>query len=226
MATPSVKCYVDSGIVVTFPADVEIQRQQDVLDSLLFAQLSADKSHQRQTDPSNWYSYFDYILQNIGWVLSSIDFDVDVTKKPTFVMSSLALNQMVQNGSSAEEVEVFRKIFNVLHSLPDKDPLIELLYKNIYNDDSNAASLILASFEVSKTKEVTLKLIMFSLEATGEAAYRYLLHLYDSKNVTFSKAKSSTMVLNEQIFDKIRSTIVEKLGDKVKSMISELQLPE
>lgn len=224
MAASSVTCYIDSGIVVTFPIDVTVQHQQDVLNSLLFAQLSSDKFHQRQTDPEDWFSYFDNVLQNIGWVLSNMEFDVDLTKESTFVMSSFALNQMAQNGSSANEVEVFRKVFNELHSLPDKDPVIELLYKHVYNDSSNAASLILASFEVAKNDDVALKLTMFALEQSSEAAYRYLLHVYDSKMVTFSKAKSSKMVLNEQIYGRVRSNIVQKLGDRTESMILEIKL--
>ena len=37
---------------------------------------------------------------------------------------------------------------------------------------------------------------------------------------------ATSMVLNETVFSKNRPTIIEKLGDKVKSMISEIKIEE
>ncbi len=221
----STRCFVDAGVVVTFPTSTSQQRQADVLYSLLFAQLAADKEYSRQIDPLNWFSYFQYILQNIGWVLTNLDFKV-TPSEDYFVFSSLALNQMAKNGIATEDVELFRKIFNTLHGLPDTDTSIQILYGNSYNDTGHASSLILSSFGETEDKAVQLKLIMIGFEGVEEKVYRYLFHVYDSKKVSFPEAKSTTMVLNQDTFDKIRDTVVQKLGDKVKTMISEVKITD
>lgn len=219
----STRCFVDSGVLVTFPASTSKQRQEDVLNSLLFAQLAADKEYNRLDDPLNWFSYFEYILRNVGWVLTNLKFQID-PGEDYFVFSSLALNQMIKNGSETKDVETFRKIFNILHSLPDTDPSIEILYRNTFNETSQASSLILSSFEETEDKGVQLKLIMIGFEGVDEELHRYLFHVYDSKRVSFPEAKSTTMVLNEDTFAKIRASIIEKLGDKIKTMISEVKM--
>ena len=227
MASSVLKCFVDSGMLVTFPGDVTSQSQQDVLISLLYSQLGADKSHQREDDPQSWYSMFDYILQNIGWTISNAEFNVDASKESTFVMASLALNAMANNDKvmiSEEEIEVFRKAFNVLHTLPDDDPLVSLFYKSDYDETSKAASLILASIEIAETKEVVLKLVMFGLEKNVEPAPRYLLHVYNSKEVNLDTARTSKMVLNETTFSRVREALIDKLGDRVETMIKEVAI--
>ena len=133
---------------------------------------------------------------------------------------------MTKNGSATKDVDSFRKIFNVLHSLPDTDTNIKILYGSTYNATNHASSLILCSFEETEDDSVQLKLIMIGFEGVDEKVYRYLFHVYDTKRVSFPEAKAIAMVLNENTFEKIRATVVEKLGDKVKTMISEVKLPE
>lgn len=101
-------CYVDGGALVTFPAMTSSHNQQDVLNSLLFAQLAADKQHDRHANPGEWFDYFEYVVQNIGWVLTSMKYDVEVSED-YFVFSSLALNLLEKNESAGKDVETFRR---------------------------------------------------------------------------------------------------------------------
>lgn len=221
----AVHCYVDAGVLVALPANTSTQRQQDVLNSLLFAQLAACKAYSRENDPEGWFSYFEYVLRNIGWVLTSTKFDVAVNDD-YFVFASLALNQMTDNEHWDAEVGTFRGLFNTLRGLPDNDTNIQLLYGNTYNERTQATSLILCSFRVSPDNEVQLRLLMFGFKGIKDTAHRYLFYVYQAKDVEFGKAKSTAMVLNDDIFKKIKSTIVEKLGDRVKTMISEIKISQ
>lgn len=222
---PTGQCYVDSGVLVIFPVDTPSLRKEDILDSLLFAQLAADKSYSRETETEDWFGYFEYVLQNIGWVLTSTKFDVEVGDD-YFVFASLALNQMAGNRWKEGDIETFRGLFNTLHGLPDADTSVQILYGNTYSNSTNGSSLILCSFKETLEKEVQLSLLMLGFEGLSESAYRYLFHAYRSKGVTFSQAKTSHMVLNEEVFQKIRATVIEKLGDRVKTMISEVKIPK
>lgn len=214
-------CYVDDGALVTFPAMTSSHNQQDVLNSLLFAQLAADKQYDRQANPGEWFDYFEYVVQNIGWVLTSMKYDAEVSED-YFVFSSLALNLLEKNESAGKDVEMFRRFFNALHSLPNTDRSIEVLYGKAYDQSINASSLILCSFIETPDKAVKLNLMMVGFSGIDEKVYRYLFHVFDARSLTFSKVKSSTMVLNEHTFAKVRASVLEKLGDKVKTLISQV----
>lgn len=217
-------CYVNGGSLVTFPTATTKQRQQDIQYSLLFAQLAADKGYSREVDPQGWFTYFQYIIRNIGWVLTNLKFDVDVSDG-YFVFSSMVLNLMTKNGRATKDIATFRRFFNALHSLPDTDPSIEVLYGKIYDQKTYATSLILCSFKETPDKEAQLDIVMIGFGGLTEEAYRYLFHVYNSEDVTFDEAESCSMVLNEEVFEKVRESIVEKLGDKIEMYIKEVELP-
>lgn len=221
----ALQCYVDAGVLVAFPGNTSLKRQQDVLNSLLFAQLAAGKNYSRENDPEGWFSYFEYVLQNIGWALTSTKFDV-VVGDDYFVLASLALNQMVETEHWVADVETFRGFLNALHSLPDEDTSIQLLYENSYNKSTNAISLVICSFLESPDNKVQLSLLTFSFKGLRDTTHRYLFYVYRAQDVVFSKAEATTMALNDDVFKKVKQTVIEKLGDRVKTMISQVKIPE
>ena len=215
--------YINGGILVTFPTATSEERQQDIQYSLLFAQYASDVKYNRKSDPEGWFTNFKYVLSNIGWATGSFKFDVDVTEG-YFVFSSLILNLMAENDRPVESIATFRKFFNALHSLHDTDLSIELLYKNTYDSATYATSLILCSFSEISSKDVRLDVVMLGFGGLKEQAHRFLFHVYDSRDVTFDKAESCSVVLNEQVFAKVRETVVEKLGDRVKTDIIQVNI--
>lgn len=225
----TMKCFLDSGILVSFPENADSQSQQDVLISLLFAQLAADASYKRMDDASRWYDMFDNILQNVGWALSNEGVYVNSTLEPTFVMASVALNLVATNKDlsfSEADIEVLRKAFNYFHTLSNEDPLVSLFYGTDYDEATKGANLIIASFETADTKETVLKLVMFEIEKSDsdDSAPRFLLHVYSSKSAVANAARTSKMVLNEASFSSVRATILAKLGDRVQKLIKEVPI--
>ena len=219
-------CYVDAGVLVTFPGNTSTQWQQDVLDSLLFAQLAARVNHSRGSDPEDWFSRFQYVLNTIGWVMTSTKFNVGVSDD-YFALSSLALNEMAQTMHWDTKVETFRRLFNTLQSLPDNDINIKLLYGTTSSENSstiNATNLIISSFQVSSRNEVQLNLLMLGFQGSQDIVQRYLFYVYRTADVKFTSAKSSAMVLNQALFRKVKPTILKMLGDKAKTMISKVEV--
>lgn len=222
-------CFVDAGVLVTFPGNTSTQWQQDVLDSLLFAQLAARVNHSRRSDPEGWFSRFQYVLHSIGWVMTGTKFNLAV-HDDYFVLSSLALNQLAQMEHWNTNVETFRRLFNTLHGLPDDDINIKLLYGTATTNDFsstsiiNATNLILSSFNVRSHNEVQLDLLMLGFEGSRDAVQRYLFYVYKTANIKFETTKSSTMVLNQAIFRKVKPAISKMLGDRAKTMISKVEI--
>jgi len=51
--------FVDTGSVVCFNSNVQLQQRDDVLESTLLAQLAANKKYDRFTDSTEWYKFHD-----------------------------------------------------------------------------------------------------------------------------------------------------------------------
>ena len=49
---------------------LSIASKNDVRISTLFAQLSADAQYDRYKQPNEWYAWYNYILQALGWTTS------------------------------------------------------------------------------------------------------------------------------------------------------------
>lgn len=229
--------FVDSGAILILPSTATSQQREDVLYSLLFAQMAADKDYQRQSAPDDWLSYFEYILQQVGWTLVGHRFDVQV-KDDFFVLSSLALQQMVEaNNESAEVIEALRKAFNALHDLSNSSSSIQVLYENTYDEASHSSNLLLGSLQVSPEGELELDYLRIAFGGEGggfgasvgkgytlEGAHRNLFHIYNTEDVSFSQVRSSKMVLNKAVYAKVRESIVKKLGNMVDTAISEVKI--
>ena len=45
-----------------------------MLNSTLFAQLAANKKHDRQNETTEWYNYYKYVLETVGWNVQSFEY--------------------------------------------------------------------------------------------------------------------------------------------------------
>ena len=45
-----------------------------MLNSTLFAQLAANKKHDRQNETTDWYNYYKYVLETVGWNVQSFEY--------------------------------------------------------------------------------------------------------------------------------------------------------
>ncbi len=48
--------------------------QADVVNSTLFAQLVANKQHDRQNDSKAWYDSYQGVLESLGWTVPSFEY--------------------------------------------------------------------------------------------------------------------------------------------------------
>jgi hypothetical protein len=66
--------FIDNGSLVSFLAGVDRQSQADVLNSMLLAQLAANKKFDREADTVGWYGFHHDVLENLGWVVQQFAF--------------------------------------------------------------------------------------------------------------------------------------------------------
>src|SRR6202008_4755214 len=82
---------VDGGSVVGFTGTLSAQQKADVLNPLLFAQLSANARHDRYRDVILWYKAYLETLLGIGWEILPFNFQRHRPANPRFKLQGSAL---------------------------------------------------------------------------------------------------------------------------------------
>ncbi len=59
--------FINAGVVLVLPRDMTGQEKSDVLDSVLFAQLVANKKYPAYAQTQIWYDEYRDVLKN-GWL--------------------------------------------------------------------------------------------------------------------------------------------------------------
>ncbi len=66
--------YVTGGSLVSFDDKLLAEEKSDILDSLLFAELSASGVYDKTASFSLWYNLYITVLQETGWDIKSLGF--------------------------------------------------------------------------------------------------------------------------------------------------------
>jgi hypothetical protein len=198
--------WVNDGSIVTFTDDVNIQHQQDVLDSTLLAQLAANKKHDRVEDPENWYKFYKEILENIGWVINTWNFEEYHASGSTFIVDEVIM-EILGTIATGKELDVVKVAISTLKSLANSDNRLVLFNESSYkiskgnfqvlsvSENNNIVSINTSLFYFSSTQTV-VKLLLFSFSS--------------SKTKLFKGSESVT--INDVIYGQVRNSITTKLG--------------
>lgn len=209
------KGYVDYGSLVSFVGAVSEQNKQDVLYSTLLAQLAADKKFDRARDYVNWYKFYVHILENIGYNLPHSGSFIDYAPtKSTFEISN-AIIESIQ-GLSKSSVEVIKETIDAMkHSiLADRE-----LFAT-HSVSGNSANFQMVLVKIDKNDHVNVVVVGFYFEAAN-VSKEYLFVPYKSTDVKL-KISANIFELNEEVYARVRPTIAQKLGARVKSYIKML----
>jgi len=210
--------YVDLGSLVSFVSGISPLNKQDVLNSTLLAQLAANKAHDRWSDTESWYKFYVNVLEKVGWVLSDFNFTEYHGASQSFTVDKVVLEILRAIASGSQE-EVIQETIDALEALSDNDGKLVLF-------DSNSSDLTRGSFQIASAieddGEVAMSLGAFYFHST-QSATRFLWFEYKSSDTHLFKA-AQNVNLNMQIYDRVRQSVIDKLGDAAVEFVDELEI--
>lgn len=217
-------CYVDAGMLIIFPSSTTVQTKQDVLNCLLLIQLVADKQHNRNTDLDEWTQVFKQTMTNLlCWSDEGSSHGDLVVSDDHFTVSDLAMQEMTKDKTLSKDVDSFRKIFPVFDKLPDSDNAVKIFHQKTYDSASHDTTSMFCSFDEDS---LILRLLLIGLSGVKDATTKPLSHPYLTKDVKSVKKMVTHQLLDKGIYGTIRDSVVMKLGDHIKTQISEIKLTE
>ena len=211
--------YVVGGAISAFTGNVKGSAKQDILDATLFAQLAADKKYDREKDTVNWYSYYKYILGNIGFVVSSFEFEQYKAGGAKTYMDEVVI-KILAAIATGNEIAVVTETLNALKGMSDADSRIVLFSQQ--SATSSSGSFQVYPVEQSPNGDVSMALGAFYFSATHHEV-KFLFFGFGSTDTSIYKGAQKT-VLNQNVYSKVRPDISSKLGDNAVNLVASIDL--
>lgn len=208
-ADDEASAHLNNRSIVSFVSGVAGQARRDTLNATLFAQLAADYDFPRMKDPKGWLNRYTEVLNEIGWnmqggqerVYSSELNEFDMNKAMLKIMGgallgpggqiaviTATLDALKELGENADDIKVFERKLEQLDTTS--------FQLGLANETDGAVALTISTFEV-KTREGSRRILFFrGGKDEIELKYRY-----------------TQGTLNEDVYGRVRTDIVQMLGD-------------
>ncbi|RDX44724.1 hypothetical protein OH76DRAFT_1421205 [Lentinus brumalis] len=208
---------VAAGSSVSFVGSLPAQMKSDVLNSTLFAQLAANKQHDRQEETTKWYDYYKYVLETVGYNVQGFDF-AHLSDANSYLTVDNLLLKLAAAYLSGGELALFTTMIDSLKQA--KNEAATKLF------DSSSKSFNKANFQVGVASNGQGN-AMFKIGAYYYGAEqnidKVLFFTFGSQKVEFY-AGNQTMLLNNEVYSQVRQEILTKLGANAKDLVSGIEL--
>jgi|SRR5580765_1212328 len=210
--------FLNAKSLVSFVSEVSGQQREDVLNSVLLAQLAANKQFPEETQLIDWYKSFSKALNNLGWTLEGKEFSTFKSATDIFEVEN-AIVDILTTAFGGTFKTIITKTLASIKGLSDNNGKITAFEKNTHSLSKGAFQLGLVKVE---NGTVSLQLGMFVLTSSNEI--KKILFFKSSKDKTRLDYCSQKGTLNEDVYSSVREPIVTKLGQKVTDFISEVEI--
>ena len=210
---------VNAGSLTSFTGKMTGERKSDVQNSTLLAQLAADKKFDRMKDAMNWYKFYIDVLSNVGWVTSAFAFD-KYTSGGTTVKLDEAVIGILSAIATGDEIAIVKATMNSLQALGDDTKQMRIWNSNA-SDGNNGNFQI---FPVSQEANGDAVMMMDGMQFVAHESHgRFLWWSWQSNQINIQRA-ANKFVLDNDVYSQVRQQIIDKLGDKAKTFIAELDI--
>ncbi|EMJ5851788.1 hypothetical protein R5P12_003511 [Klebsiella aerogenes] len=189
-------CQVNDGLILYLTPALSEENASDVTNSLLFAQLVADKQADRNVDDRAWHDNFSFALGKIGWVnlnINSVLLNDEV---------KISLSKVIYDNFPRELHYYLEKIMAICEKLTYDNPAVQQ-WQHINNF---AFSIAIA--HVSEKGSIQIHFV--SLTPTLERKFPPLNNW--SESVDYNVWYYS-LELNESQFNLLRNDISNKISE-------------
>lgn len=135
-------CFVAAGSLQSFNKSVSPQQKLDVLNSTLFAQVTADAKYSRE-NVDKWHHEFISVLKSVGWQVNHFVFQ-QYTPSGIFFELSSAVEKLLNEASAMPEgnSEVGDKLLQTLKDLNVSDTRVKLFHKHSFQNTMSTFQVV------------------------------------------------------------------------------------
>lgn len=216
---------VVGGSLVAFADSVSRQNKEDVMDSLLFATLVANKAANPETESDRWYQQFNTVLATLGWFSSNWRYARYQASQRRFTMDEVGLEIIKAALAAAAlpgpaSLAMLKIAKDALTALSAKDGPLGLFERQ--TKTSHGGNFRIASCYQNADGDISL--------AMGAVAFRSQLSITNVLFWEWSSADVETyrgennLTLNSRAYANHRALVQERLGNNLKTAIAEFAI--
>jgi hypothetical protein len=201
---------VVGNTIAAFVDGVTGQQKNDVLNDCLLAELAANVKFNKDEMPIEWTRFYTNVLENIGWVIPDFRFSRLSSSQSSFTMDQVILH-VLESILSGNEASVAKAAIDAVKDLSDNDRRVVIFEQSTAS--GKTGQFLVEPVGVSPTGVVSMKLGAFDYK-TSEQVTRVLWFQFRGGPNTSLQVTKSTFVLNEQVHERLRDAILNKLGTR------------
>jgi hypothetical protein len=208
------------GNLVAFGAGVSDQHRQDVMRSLLFAQLVAGGKADRHKNPVDWYSAYETALVQLAWIVqASSTTSRYLSPTPKFTVGSV-VSDLLRPRVSSTELALVTNALNAYRG--DAGGLAQL----VFECPSHAGGLGNCQFALVTEDEEDNGTVVLRIVRVSFNAPQHVTRLMTEEFTSTAQFQAGfvAMTLNERVFGGVRSSLTRRLEPWFASMVAPLQL--
>jgi hypothetical protein len=210
--------FVNAKSLISFVSAVSEQRRNDVLNSVLLAQLAANKKFPGDEQTIDWYKEFVRVLNNLGWAIEAAEFSNFTSAGTVFEVENAIIDILTVAFGSAF-IPIILKTLSAIKGLSDGNGRITAFEKNTHSLSKGAFQIGLAN---ETNGSVSLDIGTFLLTSSNEI--KRILFFKSTEDKTSLDYCSRKGVLNDDVYATIRDAVETKLGTKATDFIAEIDL--
>ncbi|WP_413793866.1 MULTISPECIES: hypothetical protein [unclassified Pseudomonas] len=213
--------FINAGVIAILSPGMAGQEKNDVLDSVLFAQLVANKKYPAYAQAPNWYDEYRDVLKN-GWLQKTAAWDNFTLDEQSNFSAAHWLGRRLGDYVDPTVAEEVTRLLSRVGQLPGTLPAIEQLREQTckpkeptpLSATEEAAGRVCLQVILARQGPL-LSSVSLSYETTQPAISNPLGQCLSVANVVgHLQSRCFQANLSKALYDPLRGAIVQKLRDK------------
>lgn len=209
---------VDAGSLVSFVSGLTALHKSDVLNSTLLAQLAADKKHNRFKETRAWYDFYISTLAQVGWVNPAFAFRKYSPSGGSLVLSD-AILEILNTIATGSEMDILKATLNSLKDNPGNEEPLTIFSQQSYPENLGVFQILPVGEDDG---EVVMAQAVMDFRSEKHVT-RFLWFTWASTSVELFQSAQKA-VLNEDLYSQVRQEVINKLGDRAKQFIKDIEI--
>ncbi len=202
--------------ILSFASQVSAQNRSDVLNTVLLAQMAANKAV--NNDTLLWYNKFLEILSKTGWIIEGKDLQTYESNSDLFEIQNVIIDILTSVFGSTY-IAIIKKTLDAIKGLSDEDKKIKAFEKNTMEASQSYFQIALATEE---NTVVAMKLGTFVINSFNNITSVLFFKAEKSKTTVQYISKNATF--NSDVFAIARGNVTKMLGENLLINIAEIDI--
>jgi hypothetical protein len=210
---------VGSG-VFSFAVGVDEDVRGAISDSVLLAQLVANKRIDSEIDPIGWFKVYSEVLQNVGWTLQDKSWDDYTSRGDAAEVHAKIIEVMtVALAPSPATLLILAATIRALQNQDDSSSWLKIFSRE--TQKARVARFQIGLVETTDRGDVFVSLLACVVEAANTFTH-VLFFNYRTAKATF-KARTDKVSINRKSLSDLREEIVKKTRAYQRAFLSSIE---